>query len=130
MIGVRFRAWFKPQNRMYARAYQKLLYILLCEDDGKGGEGKPALRAGFDDCMLLQSTTLVDKNGREIFEGDLVRIRFGGRIIEGAVGDVPDMFKSRKIHPLRPLLERSGLETLPEEAEIEVIGNSFETACQ
>lgn len=128
MKEIRFRAWHVKEERMYYRAYQKWLHILLCEDDrGEAkGAGKPFKRAGYADCVLLESTGLYDKNGSEIFEGDVVRVRHSGRTFTGAVGPVPDTFGTR-VHPLRDLFMKHGLSGDPDRAEIEVLGNEFES---
>lgn len=114
---------------MYFRGYQKLLHVLLCEDD-KGaadGRGKPVKRAGYEDCELLESTLLLDKNRREIFEGDIVRIRYKEKFFQDVVGSVPDMFGSKRVHPLQNILLKQGIQGNPENLEIEVLGNKYES---
>ena len=125
MTGVVLRAWYLKENRMYYRAYQKLFYVLLCEDDG-GGNGRPALRASYGDCILLQSTGLKDVNGREVFEGDRLKVRTRGTAFEGVLEEIPDMYKSRRLHPLDSLLKANGIGDAPPDIEIEITGNAYE----
>ncbi len=129
MSEIRFRAWHTKENKMYFRAYQKLSHVLLCENDhGKNdGKGIPAARASYEDCILLQSTTLEDKNGQEIFEGDIVRAATQNGTFCDVVRFIPDMFKSRKLSPLHSLLERNHITNSEEIREIEIAGNRFET---
>ncbi len=108
---------------MYPVAYQKWFYVLLCDE-----ENKPVVRAAYADCVFQQSTTLTDKNFKEIFEGDRVRVRLGARVIEDTVGDVPDMFRSRRLHPLDGFLKKHGLtKGDAEHFEIEVMDVYVET---
>ena len=114
---------------MYYRSYQKLLHALLCGDDGgeNEGRGRPVQRASYEDCEFLESTTFLDKNRQEIFEGDIVRIVYKGNTFTDIVGSVPDMFGSQKIHPLRSVLERHGIQGNPDNLDVEVLGNRYET---
>ena len=106
---------------MYENAYQKLFYVLLCNE-----KNEPVLRASHDDCVFLQSTTLIDKQGREIFEGDIVRLKLKGKVFQGVVEEVPDMFKSRRLHPLDQLLKKYGItQDETNQMELETIGNSY-----
>ena len=84
-------------------------------------------RAGYRDCCFLEGTGLLDKNHREVFEGDIVRVKHHGRDFTGVVGPVPDMFGTRKVHPLQGLLKTHGIEGNPENLDLEVLGNEFET---
>ncbi len=128
MKDLRFRVWHSKESKMYYRGYQKLFHVLLCEKDPKDedGSGRPVKRAGYGDCFLLESTGLEDKNRREIFEGDIVRIGYRGKTFVDVVGSVPDMFGSRKLHPLNELLKKHGILGNPDPLEVEVLGNEFE----
>ncbi len=129
MKDLKFKAWHLKENKMYYRAYQKLFYAILCEDDRgeNDGKGLPVKRAPYGDCVLLESTGFFDKNRAEIFEGDIVRIRYKDRLFKGVVDSPPDMFGSRKIHPLQGLLKKNGITGNPENLEVEVLGNTFQT---
>ena len=130
MKDLRFRVWHLKENKMYYRAYQKFFHVLLCDDDHgeNDGKGRPLKRASYGDCILLESVGLVDKNRKEIFEGDLVHVRYKNECFEDVVGSVPDMFGSRKLHPLQSVLKKHGISGNPENLEIEVLGNEFEDA--
>ncbi len=128
MREIKFRVWHRKDKKMYYCGYQKLTHILVCEDDlgKKEGKGIPVKRASFDDCEMLEGTGVLDLHGREIFEGDVVKIKATDRSFEGVVGSVPDMFRSRRLHPLQGLLEEHGLLGQVDGLTFEVIGNRFE----
>ena len=128
MKELKFRAWNIKENKMYYRGYQKLFHALLCDKDpaDEEGAGKPVKRVPYSECFLLESTGLEDKDRREIFEGDIVRVRHRDKVFTGVVGSVPDMFGSRKLHPLQSLLKENGITGNPDHLEIEVLGNEYE----
>ena len=128
MKNLRFRVWYLPEKKMYYRGYQKLLHVLLCENDHgtNDGRGKPVKRARYDDCEMLEGSSALDKKGHEIFEGDIVKVSYQGKIFVDFVDSVADMFGSKNIHPLQSLLLRHGITGNPENLGVEIIGNRYE----
>ena len=80
MAVPKFRAWHKPMQRMcevlaisFERQKVKIRHL----------RGTTHMTVPFNDVELMQSTGLFDKNGKEIFESDIVKTTiFFGRADE------------------------------------------------
>ena len=82
MRPIKFRVWHKPEQKMhhYLKAkFGKATNITL-EGKFKDVDHVTTKTVPVDDLEIMQFTGLVDNNGKEIFEGDVVKL-FGNETV-------------------------------------------------
>ncbi len=118
----RFRAWDKENKKMID---VDILNWNNGEVDFIGDGITFILKA--NDIVLMQSTGLTDKNGKEIFEGDIVKVTDGDErtnFPDGGIGTICGLdeifmwYIDGQVH--------NGLFDISQEYYIEVIGNIYE----
>jgi hypothetical protein len=118
MREIKFRAWHKQEKRMKDVSLLQMLPYMLTHVVFLGIEGHKDTVSTWhpEDCELMQFTGLLDKNGKEIYEGDILRV-------EGyELGSVRYHGTSFVIQ-FDDLL--ANLDTIPA-AYMEIIGNIYE----
>jgi len=126
-MDFKFRVWHRPEKKLYYAGYQKLFSVVLCDDDHGTNEGRgtPVKDAHYDDCDFLQGTGILDEAGCEIFEGDHVKVKVKGQEYQGTVDNIPDMYKSRGLHPMQELLDQWGIKP-EDDVAFKIVGNRYE----
>lgn len=122
MVLLRFRAWLKEDKEMID-VEEIQFYNGEFDFIGDG----ITWMCKSNDCVLMQSTGFTDKNGKEIFEGDIVKVTDGDErtnFPDGGIGTICGLdeifmwYIDGQVH--------NGLFDISQEYYIEVIGNIWE----
>lgn len=128
MREIKFRAWDEERKRMLY--FEPLKVTWFYEDDyridayeaegtviGRGGMVHDDYSASSPQSIIMQYTGLKDKNGKEIYEGDIILFSNNRRHIKFDRGSFTMYYGDCRMSPLSDYVV---------ENRVEVIGNIYE----
>jgi uncharacterized phage protein (TIGR01671 family) len=117
MREIKFRAWYKPKKKMYTLSLESINFETKLLGVYTIGEGYQQLR--ISDFELMQYTGLKDKNGKEIYEGDLLDCN-------GGIGKVVYLNEEAAFRVELNVPHACWFDSLDIWADEEIIGNIYE----
>ena len=122
MREIKFRAWATEVKEMVSDVFFDNLEVSVWGEDGEleiVGDRIPNRLLQY--CILMQFTGLKDKNGKEIYEGDICSMKSFDTYVKGEVRYQPPEFCLRTANDYWELDYGD-----PAYIEIKIIGNIYE----
>ena len=125
----KYRAWDKLNDKMKGVCcVDWYIKQIVCTEDGE-----PDYYMDFEDVKLMRFTGILDKNGKEIYEGDILHLENNMRVVDDSPEDNVIVYWNNNFLAWT-LQGKDWTEDIPPQylfeykdpGEIEVIGNIYE----